>query len=970
MIIPGFDEIVQLCKNSAAPVLPSTSKNGIVGVWSPAVISTVAVGAMNYTFAPNPGQNASGTILSVVVTEPVVPTFDAIPSLCKNSVAPVLPTTSKNGIVGTWSPSVISTVSVGTTNYTFTPNAGQCAAPIVKSIEIVDFQTPIFSLVSSLYQSSAAPVLPGTSNNGIVGTWVPSTISTSTVGTTNYTFTPNAGQCAVPVVKTIEITNLIIPIFDEIAPLCKNSAAPSLPTTSKNGIVGVWSPAVISTIAVGMMSNTFTPITGQNASGTILSVVVTEPVVPTFDAIAPICKNSAAPVLPAISKNGIAGVWSPSVISTAIVGTTDYTFTPNPGQCAVSVVKPIVITNLIIPVFDEIATLCKNSIAPVLPTTSKNGIAGVWSPSVISTSTVGTTDYTFTPNAGQCATTAVLSVQVTDLTVPTFDAIAPICKNSAAPVLPAISKNGIAGIWSPSVISTATVGTANYTFTPNAGQCATTAVLSVQVTDLIVPTFDVVASLCKNSAAPVLPTTSKNGIAGVWWPSVISTTNVGTTNYTFTPNSGQCSGITVLPIEVLPLPKNLPPVARDDRFVASCSGVKGQLVLNDFDPENDPFFISLVPVLLPLHGSLVLSNDGSFDYRITSGYIGSDWFRYAIFDLSHSSGDTATVIIDIVADSDCDGIPNDLDADADGDGIMLAEEGGFTIDSDGDGVPNYLDIDSDNDGISDELESQSHRNYIAPLAKDSDRDGLDDAYDPDSGGVRIVPIDTDGDKIPDFIDSDSDSDGVADYIEAHDLNADGKPDLALLGRDLDGDGMDDGFERMNKSAQIHSALNTIYSIFPDFDNDNDPDWRDANDDNDDFPTKYEDMNGDGNFSNDDIDHDGKPEYLDPGRDCNLFIPDAFSPNGDNIHDYFQILCIHSYPNARLYVFDQQGTRLFEKDHYGNLDFWKTNEQAWWNGSTSNKSSKNNGDLVLPGTYFYILNLGNGDVRKSYVFVSY
>ena len=72
------------------------------------------------------------------------------------------------------------------------------------------------------------------------------------------------------------------------------------------------------------------------------------------------------------------------------------------------------------PTFDAISSLCKNSTAPVLPTTSKNGIVGTWSPSGISTAVVGTTDYTFTPNFGQCATTAVLSVQVTDLIVADF----------------------------------------------------------------------------------------------------------------------------------------------------------------------------------------------------------------------------------------------------------------------------------------------------------------------------------------------------------------------------------------------------------------------------------------------------------------------------------------------------------------------------------------------------------------------
>ena len=299
----------------------------------------------------------------------------------------------------------------------------------------------------------------------------------------------------------------VTPTFDVIDPLCKNSVAPALPTISTNGIAGTCSPSVISTAIVGTTDYTFTPNAGQCATTVVLSVQVTDLTVPTFDAIAPLCKNSVVPVLPTISMNGIAGTWSPSVISTTNIGTTDYTFTPNAGQCASTAVLSVQVTDLIVPTFDVVASLCKNSATPVLPTTSKNGIVGTWSPSVISTAVVGTTDYTFTPNFGQCATTAVLSVQVIDLIVPTFNAIPSLCKNSAALVLPTTSKNGIAGMWNPSVISTSTVGTTDYTFTQNFGQCATTAVLSVQVTDLIVPTFDVVASLCKNSVAPVLPTT-------------------------------------------------------------------------------------------------------------------------------------------------------------------------------------------------------------------------------------------------------------------------------------------------------------------------------------------------------------------------------------------------------------------------------------------------------------------------------
>ncbi len=111
-----------------------------------------------------------------------------------------------------------------------------------------------------------------------------------------------------------------------------------------------------------------------------------------------------------------------------------------------------------------------------MPLTSTNGISGTWNPATISNTASGT--YTFTPNAGQCATSTTLSVTVTPNTIPTFSSIAPICYNTTAPILPTTSNNGITGVWNSTVSNTSS-GT--YTFTPNAGQCATTATLSVTV---------------------------------------------------------------------------------------------------------------------------------------------------------------------------------------------------------------------------------------------------------------------------------------------------------------------------------------------------------------------------------------------------------------------------------------------------------------------------------------------------------
>jgi gliding motility-associated-like protein len=431
----------------------------------------------------------------------------------------------------------------------------------------------------------------------------------------------------------------------------------------------------------------------------------------------------------------------------------------------------------------------------------------------------------------------------------------------------------------------------------------------------------------------------------------------------------------------IPLP-NQPPIATDDYFVANCNIFTGDLLNTDngngvdSDPDGDPIVIDKMPVKTPSHGTLTINSDGTFEYTAMPGYTGDDVFRYVIYDIKKNYSTPATVTIHIVSDTDRDGIADDLDPDADGDGILnvdevMAGQDRKTTDSDGDGRPNYLDIDSDNDGVVDNIEAQSTPGYIKPSGIDKDHNGIDDAYDPAQGGTRINPVDTDSDKVPDFLDVDSDGDGVADYIEGNDSNSDGKPDYVLVGKDSDVDGLDDGFDDVVNVCSPTENVVGSNAAMQDFDGDGLKDWRDENDDDDEYLTRFEDLNMDGNFSNDDTDLDGHPEYLDYGRDCDLFIPNAFSPNDDNIHDYFQIYCIDHFPNAKMYIFDQLGNLLYQQSNYGNLEVWKTPENAWWDGRTKNKAATtSNGGKVVPGTYYYVLNLGNGEVKKSFVFVSY
>jgi hypothetical protein len=263
-----------------------------------------------------------------------------------------------------------------------------------------------------------------------------------------------------------------------------------------------------------------------------MDITIGAQVAPTFTQIGPLCQNSTAPALPTTSDNGFAGSWSPATINTGTVGTTTYTFTPT-DPCATVVTMNITISTQVTPTFAQIGPLCQNSTAPALPTTSDNGFAGTWSPATISTATVGTTTYTFTPTDA-CATVATMDITIGTQITPTFAQIGPLCQNSTAPALPTTSDNGFAGTWSPATISTATVGTTTYSFTPT-DPCATVTTMDITIGTQITPTFAQIGPLCQNSTAPALPGTSDNGFAGTWNPATINTAATGTVTYTFTP---------------------------------------------------------------------------------------------------------------------------------------------------------------------------------------------------------------------------------------------------------------------------------------------------------------------------------------------------------------------------------------------------------------------------------------------------
>jgi len=459
-LIPTFGTFGPYCAGSTIPALPTTSLNGIQGTWSPAINNLATT---TYTFTPNSGQCASSVTRIITITPNTTPSFGTFGPYCAGTTIPALPTTSLNGIQGTWSPTINNQT---TTTYTFTPNSGQCASSVTRIITITPNSTPSFGTFGPYCAGSSIPALPTTSTNGIQGLWSP---AINNLATTTYTFTPNSGQCASSVTQTITITPTTIPSFGTFGPYCAGSSIPALPTTSTNGIQGLWSPAINN---LATTTYTFTPNSGQCASSVTATIIITPATTPTFGPFNSYCAGSTIPALPTTSINGIQGTWSPAVNNLA---TTTYTFTPTSGQCASSVTATIIITPTVVPAFNTPSPYCQSSAFPALPTTSNNGISGTWAPTVNNQTT---TTYTFTPNAGVCATSVDLTISILPSVTPAFSVVDTFCAGSSIPALPTVSDNGITGSWSPGINNQATTA---YVFTPTAGQCAVTTTQTIAV---------------------------------------------------------------------------------------------------------------------------------------------------------------------------------------------------------------------------------------------------------------------------------------------------------------------------------------------------------------------------------------------------------------------------------------------------------------------------------------------------------
>lgn len=295
-------------------------------------------------------------------------------------------------------------------------------------------------------------------------------------------------------------------------------------------------------------------------------------------------------------------------------------------------------------------------------------------------------------------------------------------------------------------------------------------------------------------------------------------------------------------------------------------------------------------------------------------------------------------------DTDNDGTGDNSDTDDDGDGIPDSEDA-FPLDpdedTDDDGIQDNEDTDDDGDGT---LDTEDAFPKDPNEDTDTDGDGTGDNEDTDDDGDGTPDTedafpkdpnedtDTDGDGTGDNEDTDTDGDGTPDSEDAFPLDPNEDTDT-------DGDGTGDN-EDMDADGDGTLDSEDAFPLDPNEDTDTDGDGTGDNEDNDDDNDGILDVN------------DSFPKNAKP----TLIAAEAFTPNGDGINDGWVIPGIENYPNSIVTVYNRWGHEVFAAQGYQNN----------WEGIYKSNSQK-----LPPGSYMYVINLGNGTVPiQGWLFINY
>ena len=416
-------------------------------------------------------------------------------------------------------------------------------------------------------------------------------------------------------------------------------------------------------------------------------------------------------------------------------------------------------------------------------------------------------------------------------------------------------------------------------------------------------------------------------------------------------DNGSPSSCSSARVSITVTPVNDAPIAVSDEGSVNEHGVLNgiSLLSNDSDPDGNSLTIDVKPVIAPSHGSLVINANGTYTYVPSAGYSGRDSFTYRICDnASPAACSIASVNIIINEVNDPPVTAADL-AVLNEDEIL---QGSSLLVNDSDPEGNSLLIDTT------PLSGPSHGDLVIHSNGTYTYTPFVNYNGSDSFTYRVCD-----NGVPPACSSAAVSlliNAVEDNPIATNDNFEAKENIEMTGNLLQNDSNPDSgnlsLNRVPSKLPVHGTVVIL--------------------ENGDFTYKpLIDFIGMDSFTYQ-IYNSDKPALnataivtikVVKNNDCEVFVPNSFSPNGDGIHEFFKVRCLYNYANPSIEFYNRWGNLVYRKDHYGDKDFWGSDEEAWWDGNSDRKLSI--GKELPAGTYYYVLTLEKGKVITGFLYLN-
>jgi gliding motility-associated-like protein len=376
---------VTYCQGATAVALTATGTNllwyvplgaGTIVTGIAPTPSTANAGTVTYQVSSTLGtcEGPKATINVIVTATPAAPVVTASIPYCQGAAAAPLTATGTNllwyngpiGGTGSATIPIVSTATVGNTNYYVSQTVGGCESPraVIAVVVSATPAAPITAPVNYCQNATAVPLTATavtgatlvwyTTATGGTGTAAP-TPSTTTAGTVTYYVSQKIGSCEGPR-ASINVIVTATPVAPTVTPIayCQGDVAVALTATGTNllwyttitGGTGTTAPIPVTTTAgttnyYVSQSTTGTPVC-EGPRALLVVTINTKPNAPTVVTPVSYCQGATAIALAATGGSnykwyttltgGTASTTAP-IPSTASVGSTTYYVSQSTATC-------------------------------------------------------------------------------------------------------------------------------------------------------------------------------------------------------------------------------------------------------------------------------------------------------------------------------------------------------------------------------------------------------------------------------------------------------------------------------------------------------------------------------------------------------------------------------------------------------------------------------------------------------------